>query len=184
VDIANMATQLGATVRQVRAVAEVESSGSGWDRTGLLSCLWERHWLFKRLRFAVPLLSDPKPGGYTVDLDDDGINDSWEKLADAAMAYGANLAFECASFGKFQIMGAHWKALGYRSAIDFVWRMTQSEAAHYVAFQRYVEVNGLRPALARVNGSPANCTAFARGYNGKAQKGYDAKIATAYRKLL
>lgn len=178
-----IADRLGCSVRQLASVAYVESGGAGWDRSGLLTCLWERHYLWRRIRVAVPLLANPTPGGYTIDADGDGINDSWEKLADAALRFGAAKAFECASFCKFQIMGAHWKALGHASAIDFVWALSRSEAAHYAALAGFIETNGLLPAIRQIDGDPANCLAFARGYNGKRQKGYDARIAQAYRSM-
>lgn len=170
-------------LRAMKAVAQVESGGAGWDRTGLLTCLYERHYLFRRIGKAMGVLSAPTGGGYTIDADGDGINDSWEKLADATGLFGFNVAFECASFGKFQIMGAHWKALGYPSVAEFVWGMSRSEAAHYEAFCRYIVVNGLTDALNAVDGDPANCLAIARGYNGKGQKGYDARIAKAWKAL-
>lgn len=179
-----IAARLGGSVRQVDAVAKVESAGGGWDDAGLLKCLWERHWLWKRIRIAVPLLSDPKPGGYTVDADRDGVNDSWEKLADAACRWGA-VAFECASFGKFQIMGGHWKALGYASALDFAWQLSRDEPAHYDALARYISVNRLAGAFRAISGSAPDCAPFARGYNGPAyaRLGYHEKIAAAYRGL-
>lgn len=178
-----IAERLGASVRQVAAVSQVEAPRGGWDSGGLLACLWERHYLFKRIAFAVPLLSDPRPGGYTIDADGDGINDSWEKLADATLRFGAEAAFECASFGKFQIMGAHWKKLGYASAVDFVWELSRGEAAHYEAFARYLETFGLVGALRAVNGNPENARAIAKGYNGPAywKEGYHEKIAAAWR---
>lgn len=175
-------------LRAMKAVAKVESGGSGWDNSGLLKCLYERHYLWRRIKItsAWPdvlnaLLSAPTGGGYTVDADGDGINDSWEKLADATGWWGFNVAFECASFGKFQIMGAHWKALGYPSVAEFVWGMSRSEAAHYETFCRYIVVNGLTDALNAVDGNPANCLAIARGYNGKGQKSYDQRIAAAWK---
>lgn len=168
-------------LRAMKAVAKVESGGGGWDNAGLLKCLYERHYLFRRIGKAFGVLSSPTGGGYTIDANGDGVNDSWEKLADATGMFGFNVAFECASFGKFQIMGAHWKALGYPSVAEFVWGMSRSEAAHYEAFCRFVVVNGLTDALNACDGDPANCLAFARGYNGKAQKGYDARIARAWR---
>jgi hypothetical protein len=78
-------------------------------------------------------------------------------------------------------MGAHWKALGYASVIDFVWHLSLSEAEHYEAFARFIEANGLAGALRQIDGNPANCLAFARGYNGKGQQGYDGRIAKAWR---
>ena len=180
-DIRQLALDLGCTERLIKAVAQVESAGGGWDDAGLLKCLWERHYLWRRVKVAVPFLSDPSAGGYTTDADRDGINDSWEKLADATGRFGFNVAAECASFGKFQIMGAHWKALGYPSVAQFIWRLSRSEAEHYKAFGKFIEVNGLRGALWQVSGRAGDCTAIARGYNGKGQRGYDERIAAAYR---
>lgn len=179
-DIAKIARNLGCSERQLRAFAHVESGGNGWDNSGLLKCLWERHYLFRRIKLAVPFLSDPSPGGYTIDADHDGINDSWEKLADATGRFGFNAAAECASFGKFQIMGAHWQALGYRSVADFIWRLSRTELEHYLAFAKFIEVNGLLTALRQVSEDITSCRPIARGYNGKGQKGYDARIAMAY----
>lgn len=180
-DIRQIALNLGCTERQLKAFAQVESGGSGWDDAGLLKCLWERHYLWRRVKLAVPFLSNPTPGGYTIDADHDGINDSWEKLADATGKFGFNTAAECASFGKFQIMGAHWQALGYRSVADFIWQLSRSELAHYIAFAKFIEANQLTGALRQVRGDVASCTPIARGYNGKGQKGYDVRIAAAYR---
>lgn len=181
-EIFNFAARLGGSVKQIQAVAAVESSGGGFLITGHPKILWERHYYWKRLRVKVPLLSDPSPGGYTMDADNDEMNDSWEKLCAAAMT-NPGWAFESASWGKFQVMGAWWEKLGYPSAIDFAWSMRESEAGHYEALVRYIEVFGLTDAFRKIDGNPANCTAFARGYNGKGQKGYDVKIAAEMRRL-
>lgn len=181
-DIAMFARRLGCSAAQVRTVAKVESGGAGWDDSGLLKALYERHYGWKRFRILNNLLSNPSPGGYTIDADRDGTNDSWEKVADAALTFREpSKAFECASWGKFQIMGAWWEKLGYRSAVDFVWGMTRSEVAHYEALARYCETFGLLQAIRSINGNPMSCLAFARGYNGKGQRGYDARLAAAYR---
>ena len=183
-EIRALAKRLGCTERQIKAVAKVESAGAGWDKSGLLTCLFERHYLFRRIKVAVPFLSNPTPGGYTIDADGDGINDSWEKLADATMRWPMNIALECASFGRFQVMGAHWKALGYESVIEMVYGQTRTEAAQFEVFARYIEANHLVGALRAVDGNPANCTPLARGYNGKGQKGYDGRIAQAFRMMV
>ena len=177
------ADSLGVTARQLATVGVVESAGGGWDDTGLLKCLFERHYAWRRIKVAIPFLSDPTPGGYTIDADKDGVNDSWEKLADLTGRVGFNIAAECASFGRFQIMGAHWKALGYDTVADFIWRLSRTEAAHYDALCRFVKVNGLAPAMRAISDDPADCLAFARGYNGKGQKGYDTRLALAYGRL-
>lgn len=181
-DIAQVAARLGGTPRQVAAVAKVESAGGGWDDAGRLKCLYERHYFWKRLRILIPLLSNPAPGGYTIDADRDGINDSWEKVADAAMR-NPIAAFESASFGKFQIMGAHAKSLGYMNAIEFVWALSRSERAHYDALAKFIEVNGLTKAFRALSTNPDDCRAFAKSYNGTgyAKGGYHLKLAEAMR---
>ncbi len=183
-DIVGFARRLGAWPDQIRAVAAVESNGGGFFETGHPKILWERHYFFKRLRLKIPLISDPAPGGYTLDANRNGIADSWEKLADAAML-APGFAFESASWGKFQVMGAWWEKLGYRSAIDFAWSMRESEAGHYEALVRYVENFGLIPALRALSSDPEACRAFARGYNGPAYAkfGYHQKLAAVMRRL-
>lgn len=182
-EIRMAAAELWADPEQLLAVSAVEAPRGGWDSDGLLTCLYERHYLWKRIAIKVPVLSDPVPGGYTLDADRDGINDSWEKVADVACRFGAHRAFECASWGKFQIMGAWWQRLGYRSAIDFVWRLSRAEAEHYRALVKFVSVNGLLTAFRKIDGDPENCRAFAKGYNGPAYEkhGYHERIARAFR---
>lgn len=175
-----IASRLGGTTKQVNAVAKVESNGGGWDNTGLLKCLYERHHAWKRFRIQNSLLSNPKPGGYTTDIDNDGINDNWEKVADAACKWGET-AFEFASWGKFQIMGAWWNKLGYASVLDFIYQLSRSEADHYDAMARYVEKFNLAPAFRRLSMNPKDCVPFAKGYNGPKYyiNAYDVKLAQA-----
>lgn len=178
-----LAARTGASLRQISAVSAVEAPRGGWDRTGLLTCLYERHYGWRRWQLKIPFLSNPKPGGYTIDIDRDGINDSWEKVADAACRFGAE-AFECASWGKFQIMGAWWEKLGYASVLDFVYELSRSEYAHYEAFVRYLEKFHLVQAFRAVSGDPEDNIPLARGYNGPAFRryGYHIKIAAEMRK--
>lgn len=181
-DIAQIAARLGGTPRQLAAVAKVESAGGGWDNQGRLKCLYERHYFWRRLQVIIPILSNPTPGGYTIDADRDGINDSWEKVADAAMR-SPIAAFESASWGKFQIMGAHAKSLGYANAIEFVWALSRSERAHYDALAKFIEVNGVRQAFKQLSTNPEHCREFARRYNGSGYEkgGYHRKLAEAMR---
>lgn len=175
-----IAKSLGVSLAQLEAVTEVESRGSGWNRNGRLKALWERHYMWKRVRLAVPLLSSPKPGGYTTDVNHNGINDNWEKIADAACKWGI-VAFECASFGSFQIMGAWAKDLGYEHAAEFACVLTQSEYANYEALRRFIVKNRLVQPMRRLSTFASDNEAFARGYNGPAyaKHGYHRKLAAA-----
>lgn len=176
------AKRLGGSLKQIRAVSAVESGGSGFLVTGQPKILWERHHFWKRLQLNLPLISNPKPGGYTLDADSDGINDSWEKLAEAAM-YAPAWAIESCSWGRFQVMGFWWEKLGYESAIDFAWSMRESEAGHFEALVRYIQFNRLAPAFRALSADPETCRAFAKGYNGPGYVKFDyhRKLAEAMR---
>ncbi len=191
-EIALIARELGVRPEQVRAVASVEAGGSGFLDSGHPKILWERHWLFRRLgrslsasSVAGALLAAPSMGGYTLDADRDGINDSWEKLIEAC-AVDPVAAFESCSWGKFQIMGGHWKALGYPDVFTFAWSMVESEFGHYRALAAFIRANGLARAMGAIGTSASQNVAFARGYNGKAfaRNRYDEKLAAAMRREL
>jgi hypothetical protein len=187
-----VARELGVQPEQVRAVAAVESSGGGFLPSGHPKILWERHWFFKRIGRSLSassvigaFLASPQMGGYTLDADKDGINDSWEKLIEAC-ATDPVAAFESCSWGMFQIMGGHWKALGYPDVFEFAWSMRESEFGHYCALAAFIKANGLAKAMRALGTSPAANAAFARGYNGPAyaKNAYDRKLATAMLKEL
>lgn len=164
--IVRIARSHGATTKQMEAFSSVESNGQGFLPTGHPKILWERHYMWRRIRIKIPFISDPTPGGYTLDADRDGINDSWEKLMEGCRRNPV-AAFESCSWGKFQIMGAHWKALGYDSVFDFAWSMVESEAGHYEAFSRFIRHNRLSKLLAQVSGDAKDNVPLVRRYNGK-----------------
>jgi hypothetical protein len=176
IEIEALAARLGCQVKQIRAVAAVESGGAAFDRQGRPKILFERH-LFHRLtngEFSPTIYSDPKAGGYA--------DDSWQKLALAACK-NPKAAFSSASWGKFQVLGMHWAALEYPSAIDMAYSTVTGEAAHYEMLARYIERNGLRHALAKLSTDPLSCQEFAAGYNGPGYRkfDYDVKLARAMR---
>jgi len=189
-EIASIARTLGVSTAQVRAVAAVESNGGGFLQTGHPKLLWERHWFFRRIgvKLASSLpgqwVAHPNPGGYTLDADRDGVNDSWEKLLEGC-SRDPVAAFESCSWGKFQIMGAHWRSLGYLSVFEFAWTMRESEAGHYRALAAFIRVNRMIPAMKAISANPADNREFARRYNGPAfsRNRYDQKLADAMRRL-
>jgi N-acetylmuramidase len=186
-----VARDLICSIRQLRTVAAVESAGSGWNADGLPAILWERHHFWQRTagKFGVQWYSNPRPGDYTQDANRNGRNDSWEKLLLALGGlFGTGnpvTAFECASWGKFQVMGWQAQSLGYANALDMAFSLRDSEAGHYEMLKRFIRVNNLGPAMRAINGDPDRCRPFARGYNGAAyEKGrYHIKLAEAYRRL-
>jgi hypothetical protein len=171
------ADKLGVEVAIIKAVAEVESKGKGFLDTGEPVILFERHkfhtftgGLFDKSH---PNISNKKPGGYGK------VSDQHKRLQEAA-SLDRDAALRSASWGKFQIMGFNWAALGYESVQDFVNAMYISEAEHLDAFLRFITVNNLLQYL-----KDKNWAKFARGYNGKDYKinDYDGKLARAYKKF-
>lgn len=173
-DVQAIADRLKCSVAQLRAVASVESSGGGFDTQGRPKLLFERH-LFHQAtggRFTPAPYSQPTFGGYDVS--------SWDKLT-AAAGKDADAAFGSASWGKFQVLGRYWQALGYGSAFDLALSTVAGEAEHYELLARFVSLNNLKPALRAMTRDPETCRGFARGYNGPAyqRNSYHTKLAAA-----
>lgn len=173
-DLVGFADRLGCTVNQVRAVAKVESGGGGFDDAGRPRILFERHY-FHRLtegRWTPAPYSQAKGGGYS--------EGSWGKLSDAC-GRDPDAAFQSASWGRFQVMGAHWRKLGFASPYDFAYSFVQSEANHYWALIHYIEAFGLVDEMRAISTDPNDCRGFAKGYNGPAYERFDyhAKLARA-----
>lgn len=172
--LAAIAADLGCTVRQLQAVASVESSGGGFDKRGRPKILFERH-LFHRLtdgRWSPTSFSQAAGGGYA--------EDSWAKLADAC-GRDPDAAFGACSWGKFQVLGLHAAKLGYANSFELAKSCVESEAAHYELLARYVRVFGLADELRQVSANPDDCRGFAAGYNGPSYRkfNYHARIAEA-----
>ena len=102
----------------------------------------------------------------------------YERLNKAKKIY-VSAALESASWGIFQIMGYHYKKVGYNSVEDYVKAMNMSERFHLMAFGKFIKSEGLVKHL-----KSEDWAKFARGYNGPAYKKnkYDKKIAAAYKK--
>lgn len=179
-----LAVRLGCTLKQLRAVSLVESSGGGFDRLGRPKILFERH-LFHRLtkgEFGQRAFSNPKGGGYDAS--------SWDKLL-AACAYDPDAAFGACSWGKFQVLGLHASLrapdgsprFGFADSFTLAKSTVASEAAHYDLLARYIDVFDLKSELRALSTDPVTCRPFARAYNGSAYEkgGYHRKLAEAMR---
>jgi hypothetical protein len=119
----------------------------------------------------LPDLVNTKPGGYQ------GGSRAHYRLS-LAKTIDFNSALESCSWGLFQIMGYHWKMLGYKSVHEFVEKMYANEGNHWQAFTRFVLADkALHKAL-----KDRNWAEFARRYNGPGYKKnkYDSKLLAAY----
>lgn len=168
------ADRLGVTLKQLRAVAKVESAGGGFDDQGRPKILFERHY-FHRLtdgRWSPSIFSNASSGGYNIG--------SWSKLL-AACGRDPDAAFASASWGKFQVMGAHWSKLAYASPYALAYSCVGSEAGHYELLCRFVETFGLLPSMRELSADPDACRAFAKAFNGPGYRvnSYHTKLAGA-----
>lgn len=135
-DFAWAAAQLGCRMAVVRAFAEKESRGSGYDTARRPKILYERH-VFRRntggqFDKAAPDLSNPSPGGYGKE------SGQYPKLA-RAMALHRIAALKACSWGAFQILGENHKEAGFQNVTDMVDAMvTGGPAAHLAAFVSFI----------------------------------------------
>lgn len=172
------AALLGVEIATLKAVAEVESRGSGFLPTGRPVILYEPH-IFSRYTNHVydkthPKISYPKwkSGQYGP------ISAQWPKFQIAAELNPAAAVMAC-SWGKFQLMGFNYQKCGFEALADFRIAMDESEREQLIAFCNFVRARGLVDELQR-----HDWPGFAFGYNGAgyAANRYDEKLAAAYRK--
>ena len=163
----------------IQAFAAVESNGSGFLPNNTPKILFERHVMYQRLaaKFgaqmanerasAFPDVVNKTAGGYGKELEQPA-------RLNIAARIDRDCALESASWGAFQIMGYHWKALGYASVQDFVNAMYSGEEAQLDAFVRFIL---LTPALVEALRA-SDWAKVARLYNGPDYKknNYDAKL--------
>lgn len=179
-DIQAAADRLSVPVSHIKMVRKVESGGKSFDDKGRPVILPEPHIFYRRTsgKYGITNYSYPKWGAKPYPTSYDG---RWTQLADMAEKDEA-AALESASWGLFQIMGFHWQSLGYASVQDFAARMAKSEGEHLEAVVRFIEKNGLAPALRRCKaGDPDSCRDFAKAYNGGGyeKNAYHRKMAEA-----
>ena len=189
-DLVSAAQQLGVELAAIKAVNEVESSGTGFLNNHP-KILFERHVFWERLKkhgldpeihtIGNEDILRTKSGGYK-----GGVREI-QRLERAKVIH-SEAALESASWGLFQIMGYHWKSLSYDSVNDFIQRMMKSEAEQLGAFVRYIEVNNLARWLRLSSGQSSlelkNFEKFAYRYNGPRYKRnkYHTRMLSAYKK--
>ncbi|MBE0438291.1 MAG: DUF3380 domain-containing protein [Gammaproteobacteria bacterium] len=165
-------------VEAIKAVAEVESSGSGFFEDGSVAILFERHIMYRMLnsKGKDPLVWQDKypnivnrvPGGYQ-----GGIREHIR--LDQAKSIHEPSALESASWGTYQIMGFHWRTLGYKNVYDFV-SEAKTKEGQLELFVKFIRSNRLLLEAIQTK----DWEVFARIYNGPNHKDYDKKLLRAY----
>jgi hypothetical protein len=177
-DFGAIGRRIGVGEDEIRAVAEVEAAGGGFDALGRPKMLFEPHVFWRELgpdrrRVAANQgLAYPKWG------EQDYPKDSYPRLL-AAIKLDRAAALRSASWGLGQIMGSNSKAAGYLSAEAMVADFLDDEQKHLEAMISFIVSEALDDDLRRHDWS-----GFARGYNGAgyARHGYHTKLAAAYAK--
>lgn len=180
--IKEIAKQYGLAFAHIKAIVEVESSGSGFVN-GLPKILYEPHIMYRRLGNTEvrkklmkehPSLCYERWGTYKY-----GKTSEQHSKLSIASQYDRDTALESCSWGLGQVMGYHWKLLGYESLQAFVNAMYKDEASQLDCMMRFIKANNLIPYL-----KSGNWARFARAYNGAgyAKNQYDIKLQRAYNK--
>lgn len=166
----------------VLAVVEVESGGlvltrvAGRDEP---SIRWEAHY-FDRLcdpsvreRARAAGLSSPIAGA----IPNPPSQAARWALLERAAALDHDAAYASVSWGIGQVMGAHWRILGYANVDALVADARSGFAGQLRLMMRFITVTGLAGALRALDWA-----AFARGYNGPRYRelDYDTRLARAY----
>jgi len=180
-DSANL---LGVEPAIIKAVADVESKGSGFLGSGHPLVLFEPHVFWAELKKR--RIDPTKIAGASDILYKDwgskpyGKNSAQPERLERAIKINKDAALSSASWGKFQIMGFNYELSGFATLDAFVAAMHIDEDQHLHAFVNFVKNKNLVDELQR-----KDWAGFALGYNGSGykQNKYDEKLAAAYKKF-
>jgi hypothetical protein len=171
------AKRLGVEAAAIQAVVAVESGASGFSG-GLPLILPEPHWFSKltKKQFDAkhPTLSYPSWDKSKYPRSQEG---RWDQLL-SMVALDVDAGFACASYGKFQILGANFAECGFASSVEFAFANSCDEQCQLFSFERFLTSKNLVQYL-----RSKNWAEFAKRYNGPsyAVNKYDQRMAAAYR---
>ena len=174
-DYEEAALALGCEVAAVKAVSEVESSGSGFLRDNRPKILFESRW-FSNLTGHQYDGSNPDISTRKWVRNYKGGAREYGRL-EKAMKLNREAALKATSWGYFQILGVNYKLAGFANVEDFVKAHVRSEGEHLKAFVNFVKAKKIDDELRDLRWAD-----FARIYNGPGYKKnrYDTKMADAY----
>jgi len=168
------AKKLGCEYATFRAIVEVEGAGKGFDqRTGKILIQFEPHW-FRRL---YPNWR-AKSTGYAWSTNKVETQPGEWKAFNSAFAINKDAAMQSTSIGAMQIMGFHYKRLGFKTVGDMWDYAKVSEANQIRLGAMFIKTdNTLLKAV-----QEKNWPTIARIYNGAGYKryNYDNRLKSAY----
>jgi hypothetical protein len=184
-DYGDAAASLDCDVAALKAVAQVESCGSGFLRDGRLKVLFEGHVFYRYTKGAFaetnPTLCHAKWTTANYCSGDAETRGQWELFRlEQAKKLDRKAALMSCSIGRFQVMGFNFALCGFRTVEEFWASLASGEQAHLGAFCAYVQAVGITKVLKNHDWAE-----FARVYNGPeySKNQYDLKLARAYSAL-
>lgn len=171
-DIAELACEFGIKMASLQAVIEVESGGKGFDEmTGKIIIQFEPAW-FKRKAPYTPSGAWSLNGVERQSQEWKAFNDAFRKNANAAM--------ESTSVGMMQVMGFHYKLLGFKT-VGEMWDYAKVSEKNQVRLGLlFIKSNKKMYHALKVN----DFATFAYYYNGSGYRkfNYDVRLQNAYNK--
>lgn len=195
-DLIDFANQNNLELATIKAVNEIESRGKGFLVYGRPVILFEGHVFWRQL-----VNRGLNPNNFlTEDKYKNVLYKKWTRkhylggtkeytrlekaagMSDLPEVHDA--AYASASWGSFQIMGYHYKSLGYATIDQFVSKMYEHEREHLKAFGKFISINSFRGKKIIDWLKEKNWENFAHAYNGAGFKEnkYDTKLERAYNK--
>lgn len=181
-DYIDAAAMIAVEPAALRAVADVESNGTGYLSDGRLKLLFEGQVFWQEL---ADRGIDPEPLAqrhpsliYKSWTPDYYLGGSFEySRLELAMQIHPSAALSAASWGMFQIMGFNYVGAGFSSVEAMVSAYARSAREQLISVARWIRSRGLDHPL-----NHADWAAFALAYNGEgyAQNQYDLKLAERY----
>lgn len=176
--IRDQAKVLGCEYAILAAIVEVESAGKGFDeKTGKLIIQFEPGW-FKR-KYANWRAKSTGYAWFTNKVEKQP--GEW-KAFNSAFAIDKNAAMESTSVGLMQVMGFHYKRLGFRT-VGEMWDFAKvSEENQLILGVKFIQTD--RTLLQAVK--TKNWPTVARIYNGSGYRKfkYDDRLKAAYNRHL
>lgn len=180
--IEDIAKELGVEAAALAAVVEVESNGvigSTVEGQFMPIIRYEGHYFdrlckpYVRSAAREAGVSDPRVGG----IKNPSSQASRWALVRKAASFDSDAAYSACSYGVGQVMGSHWKKLGYSSVNDLIQEAQSGFRGQVYLMAKFIKAFDLVDEL-----KARDWSGFARAYNGPlyAQNKYDTKMASAY----
>lgn len=173
-EIEQLSVEFGVQTSRIQAIKQVESGGIGFDEvTGKIIIQFEPVWFRKKSPYT--------PSGKWSLNGVERQSQEWIAFSDA-FAKNPNAAMEATSIGIMQVMGFHWKLLGFKS-VGQMWDYAKKSEYNQLRLSLLFIRSNKKMFKALIN---ADWKTVAYYYNGEKYYvlKYDVKLANAEKKYL